>query len=103
MKKLSIILLTIGIILLAGCTEHKVRPENKTKTDIECTLDSDCERGGCSSQLCLPKDKQTSVLTTCEFRPEYSCISLTNCSCAENKCKWEDNKEYVDCLEEKKE
>ena len=86
-------------ILLAGCNEHKLGP---TPPKSECILDSDCTPAGCSGQLCLPKDKASELLTTCEFRAEYECLRLTSCSCIEGSCTWAKNEEYNSCIEEKR-
>ncbi|MBI5036902.1 eight-cysteine-cluster domain-containing protein [Candidatus Micrarchaeota archaeon] len=64
----------------------------------ECEADSDCVRGGCSGQACHAKT-EGSQITTCEFRPEYSCYSEGGCGCIEGKCAW--SGETLKCVEEK--
>ncbi|XOU93964.1 MAG: eight-cysteine-cluster domain-containing protein [Candidatus Kerfeldbacteria bacterium] len=67
---------------------------------IECVSDVDCKIGGCSGQLCLSKNKASNIYTTCEWRDEYACNQEDNCLCINNECKWERNKEYVECIQD---
>ena len=100
-KVIHIIL--IGIFLI-GCTnkEYSNGEVNNTMSDItleksECSLDSDCIRGGCSGTSCHPKGEQ--IFTTCEYLPEYECYKLINCGCVNNKCQWEKTGEFEGCFE----
>ncbi|RLI91476.1 MAG: hypothetical protein DRO90_02335 [Candidatus Altiarchaeales archaeon] len=68
----------------------------------ECNVDDDCGTGGCSNQICGPKEKVKGIITTCEYRPEYECLKLTSCKCIKGKCKWEETEEYEECLEKLK-
>lgn len=65
----------------------------------ECTYDSDCAPAGSSSHLCLPASL-SDVATTSEYLPEYGCLNLTSCICSEGACSWEQNQDYLNCLEE---
>ena len=94
-----IFFMIILAILTFGCAENKVIVKEGNQ---ECKIDADCIAAGCSGQLCLPKDKAKDIMTTCEFRPEYDCLKLTSCSCAQGKCNWENTTEYNTCLKEKK-
>ena len=49
------------------CLNHY--PEEK-----ECSSDSECSTGGCSSQLCGKKGSIEKAITTCDFKEEYSCL-----------------------------
>jgi len=75
-------------------------PEQPASTS-ECTTDSDCVVAGCSSHLCLPEEL-SDVVTTCEYLSEYDCLPLSTCGCYEGECGWEENQEYLNCLDEKK-
>ncbi|HIH42853.1 TPA: eight-cysteine-cluster domain-containing protein [Candidatus Woesearchaeota archaeon] len=88
------------------CVENKckqmVKKENgkNDQTDAnECAKDSDCEVGGCSGQVCAKGGSR--VITTCEYRAEYSCYKLTECVCVESRCAWIEKQEFVRCLNEK--
>jgi len=53
-----------------------------------CTLDSDCTRGGCSSQVCQSKNEE-SIATTCEYRDCYNPdIYNIYCKCVNQECMW---------------
>jgi hypothetical protein len=58
---------------------------------------SDCQRGGCSSQLCLePGDD---LASTCEFRPEYACYRSARCERQPGgACGWTPTPELSSCL-----
>lgn len=43
-------------------------------------LGGGCLVGGCSGQLC----RQTSVISTCEWVPEYACYRFANCERQKN-------------------
>lgn len=90
--KLGVILLPF-LIIISGCSRIV---DNK---DFECSADSECVPSGCSSQLCISADKASDIITTCEYREEYSCLKLTSCGCIDNKCQWAENAEYNKCLE----
>ena len=102
MKKEGVLPLFL-LILISGCS-HLV--DNKDPADdtadnknVECSIDSDCVPTGCSSQLCVSADKASEIITTCEYREEYSCLKLTSCGCVNNKCGWWENDNYKECLE----
>ena len=48
--------------------------------------------------MCAVKDPERELVTTCEMRPEYECLSLTECGCVDGKCVWKSNDEYDSCL-----
>ena len=89
----AILIFIVSLFLISSCTQ-------KTPKNIECNTDNDCAIAGCSSQLCLEKDKADGAITTCEYRAEYECLKETSCSCINYKCEWEENQEYLACLEE---
>lgn len=55
-----------------------------------------CQVTGCSGQICASEP----VFTTCEWRPEYECLALTQCGPYGEgwSCAWEQTPEYLDCL-----
>jgi eight-cysteine-cluster-containing protein len=65
----------------------------------ECTTDSECAKGGCSGELCMPKSQIADIMTACVIKPEYECLKLTTCVCNEGKCSWQENKNYSQCLQ----
>lgn len=62
--------------------------------------DSPCHTTGCSGQFCQPtNDLQIEVVTTCEYKPEYSCLVYTTCELqADGQCGFTENDAYLDCL-----
>lgn len=94
MKK---IILLILILFLVSC-EKQITEKPIEKPLIECIVRSDCAAGGCSNQVCGAKEKVKGIITTCEWKEEYGCLKLTSCSCINNKCQWEENKEYRNCM-----
>ncbi|MFH0834884.1 MAG: eight-cysteine-cluster domain-containing protein [Candidatus Micrarchaeota archaeon] len=52
-----------------------------------CETDSDCVKGGCSSQLCVLRG--TEAVTTCEWADYYSCYQNATCGCVSGKCSWD--------------
>ncbi len=93
MKNLFIVLITL-LFVSAGCLQQS--------NDIICESDSDCVRAGCSGEICAQKEKAENIVTPCVFKEEYECLELTECSCNDNGCEWEENPEYLSCLEEKR-
>src|SRR3989344_8663249 len=94
--KIGVMLLPL-MIFLSGCT-HNVSNGNNNAA-VECNSDSDCVAAGCSSQLCVSKEKASDIITTCEYREEYTCLKLASCDCVNNKCSWNENPAYTECLE----
>ena len=74
------------------CLNHYIR-------DAECASDSDCTSGGCSNQVCGKKESIKGLITTCEFKEEYSCLESTSCGCVESKCRWEETPSYTSCMD----
>ncbi|MBD3398140.1 eight-cysteine-cluster domain-containing protein [Candidatus Micrarchaeota archaeon] len=81
--------------------EEEPGEESEQEDTTECQADSDCVVAGCSSQLCVPKEL-SDVVTTCEYLEEYECLPLTTCGCYNGTCGWEQNQEYLNCLDEKR-
>jgi len=122
--KLMVILLA-GILFFGGCVQQSGPPETETSiqttiektieetttlaeetttlaeettTLAECSRDSDCATGGCSSQVCGVRDKVKGIVTTCEWREEYSCLKKTVCGCVDGSCRWKETEEYRECM-----
>lgn len=86
----------------AECSGGKcVNNRCSTSTPSECSSDSDCSKQGCSGQLCRPKSAG-SIVTTCEFRPEYECLRNIDCGCVSGKCRWKTDSSYDDCVSKAK-
>ncbi len=60
-----------------------------TSTNGTCSSDSDCMRGGCSSQVCQSKFEEP-IITTCEWKDcyEYEDVGVS-CGCWAGKCRWQ--------------
>ena len=91
------ILIPFFLIIVTACTQVGEIP-----VDAECSSDSDCVLAGCSSQLCAPKEEAQGIMTTCEYKEEYGCLKLTSCGCINNKCRWAEIPDYLECLKEVK-
>ncbi|MFH0805019.1 MAG: eight-cysteine-cluster domain-containing protein [Patescibacteria group bacterium] len=65
----------------------------------ECDRDVDCVVGGCSQQLCVPRDQPPSTVTTCEWRDEYACYEQAACGCQNHRCQWSGGKDFTDCVQ----
>ncbi len=64
----------------------KVRVEG-SDTPGECTADADCQRAGCSQELCISSTEAAlGVMSTCEVRPCFAV--LTTCGCHDGICAW---------------
>lgn len=60
-----------------------------------------CKRAGCSGQLCLDITAED-VLTTCEFRAEYTCYQSAPCEVQPSgECGFTDSPALQTCLQEK--
>lgn len=58
-----------------------------------------CAVAGCSGQLCVSADEASTIVTTCEYRSEYSCYKEASCEPqADGKCGWTQTAELKQCL-----
>ncbi len=58
---------------------------------------ADCQRAGCSSQVCA---NTANVITTCEFRPEYQCYADQYCQAQRNgHCGWSQDPALLMCID----
>jgi len=100
-NKIFLCILLGTMILVSSCaveTQKQVPEEQESLNMVECKTDDDCATGGCSGQVCRPKEKVKDLFTTCEWRPEYGCLKMTSCSCIDGKCIWGENQAYLDCI-----
>lgn len=73
-------------------------PKEKTPVTLqECEADSDCQIGGCNSEICA-KEKMNSI---CIYKPEFECYKLIKCRCIDGRCSWGKTQEFLECFEEK--
>ena len=63
---------------------------------------ADCQIGGCSSSLCIPKGEE--LITTCEWTEYYGCFADADAVCTKTtKCEWQLNGTKLQkCLIDKK-
>ncbi len=67
---------------------------------VECYTDADCMVAGCSGTLCVPRDEQRGIVTTCEYKEEYACFANDNCLCVHNKCNWQGSELFRRCVDQ---
>jgi len=68
--------------LYESCEARVEQPE----ADGECESDSDCVKGGCSSEICTTAAAAADLMTTCEVLPCFSVLDA--CGCVEGRCRW---------------
>ncbi|OGG87026.1 hypothetical protein A3H15_01455 [Candidatus Kaiserbacteria bacterium RIFCSPLOWO2_12_FULL_50_28] len=66
--------------------------------------DNSCAPAGCSGQLCVDEGEVPDIITTCEFRPEYTCYQqYGRCERqVSGQCGWTETPEIEQCLTEVK-
>lgn len=58
-----------------------------------------CAVAGCSGQLCVSADEAGDIMTTCEYRAEYSCYREASCEPqADGACGWTQTPQLLQCL-----
>jgi len=83
MKKIFILFVIFLLFPLAFALE----PFCGTSTLASCSSDSDCQKGGCSGQVCGRKGEE--IVTSCEWRECYAAENYNlSCLCINNKCQW---------------
>ena len=69
--------------LYEGC---RARVEG-ADTEGECQTDADCQRAGCSRELCISaSDAAAGPMSTCEVRPCFAVLDA--CGCRDGVCAW---------------
>ena len=104
MYKFEIFIVLLFILSSCSVKDYDIRATTTSLADyegLECYNDSDCDIGGCSSQICGNKNEVKDIITTCEYRQEYECLKSTSCGCINNRCVWEENTKYLSCLKER--
>ena len=102
--RVFLVLLIIGRILVGGLALFIGQlPNYKVPDEIECTIDEDCEVGGCNGEVCTIKEKIGKFVTTCVWLPGYECLKETSCRCINGKCQWEQTLSYRFCMRRVKE
>ncbi|MAG15558.1 hypothetical protein CMO88_00700 [Candidatus Woesearchaeota archaeon] len=94
MKAFFLLVVLSLALVFAGC-----QTEDKVNLEAECSTDADCAAAGCSGQVCTTAEEAPMIITTCEYREEYSCLEQTNCGCVEGQCSWAQTEDYLSCLE----
>jgi len=54
-------------------------------TYAKCRVDSDCQKGGCSGEVCGGKKER--IVTPCLYKECYDNFGYS-CKCVDNKCQW---------------
>lgn len=106
MKAFFLLLLLVALaVIAAACQSEDANNTTNTtsppdyKLETECAGDDDCAVAGCSGQICANAEEASGIITTCEYRDEYSCLKYTTCGCIGGSCAWVDTEEYASCLE----
>jgi len=59
-----------------------------------------CAVAGCSMQLCVSAEEAANVVSTCEYKAEYTCYKEASCEPQQNgKCGWTQTVELKACLQ----
>jgi hypothetical protein len=73
---------------------------NTTPSPMPPVAIGECVVGGCSNQLCLDAALADGMMSTCEWREEYSCYRSATCERqADGACGWTATSELSACLE----
>lgn len=51
----------------------------------ECETEADCAPAGCSGEVC---SSDSTLITTCELRPDAPDTGVFTCGCVDQKCVW---------------
>lgn len=82
---------------------YRLRTENVSKQShtyesLEASV-SVCVPAGCSGQLCVDANEADDIVTTCEWKEEYSCYNTAICEPQTNgECGWTQTPELTSCL-----
>jgi eight-cysteine-cluster-containing protein len=60
-----------------------------------CSNDADCMVGGCSNELCGLRGEE--LVSTCVWKPEFTCFEKTKCGCVDGQCAWKHNEVFDAC------
>ncbi|VVB73317.1 Uncharacterised protein [uncultured archaeon] len=95
MRRLALIaVLAMFGALFSGCVSMNPGTSQPSagfcgrSTNGACSADSDCVRGGCSSQVCQSRS-ESSAITTCEYADCYDPQPYgMGCGCLSGGCQW---------------
>ena len=95
MKKIILIILILGIILISGCKTNLPKDYNLNVAEGICSKASDCVYAGDSCGgghgICTNQpEKYENLITTCEIIPSHPINNGYSCTCIEalGKCGW---------------
>lgn len=86
-----VLILIISIVCLLAFLNKNKGLENKQNM---------CKISGCSGQICTESDSND-IITTCEWKKEYSCYKKAKCEKQENgKCGFTKDVEFKKCIDD---
>lgn len=100
-KKIIIVFLFVSLpiiifIYLFTQTDQKTIPSQPIVTT------NPCIKSGCSGQLCLSKEDNSNIASTCEWQDSYACYKNAECKLqSNNKCGFTQTSELNNCLHQK--
>lgn len=100
----AILIIVLAIVLVVLYRQSRepaatsVVPLTNTGEVVECYTDADCIVGGCSGTVCAARSTAGDTVTTCEYRSEYACFAKDNCLCIQNRCNWQGNQQFRNCI-----
>jgi len=99
---MRVLLILIAMtLILSGCAQQAQDiPEEIEPQGEECVTDANCVRSGCSGTVCQSEDREP-IMTTCEWREEYSCFQEIRCGCTNGFCGWPDDGTLDACIASK--
>ncbi|HHO52113.1 MAG TPA: hypothetical protein ENK18_14870, partial [Deltaproteobacteria bacterium] len=68
--------------LYQACMDRVEQPE----AAAECTTDEDCQKAGCSQEVCTTAVAAAEINTACDIQPCFSILDA--CGCTEGTCSW---------------
>lgn len=88
---------------IGKCWNGKTCLTDEKEEEIKAKIN--CKIGGCSGELCGEASFVENVATICLYKPEYECYKkYGRCEVQSNgKCGWAETKDFLACIEEKKE
>ncbi|MBI4080042.1 hypothetical protein HY414_02355 [Candidatus Kaiserbacteria bacterium] len=95
-----------GFPIMESYPERCATPDGRTFVNERQTAPSPdgmtfngCAVAGCSGELCVSAEEAGEVVTTCEYRAEYTCYKEASCEPqADGKCGWTQTSELQACL-----
>ncbi len=87
---------------VAGNTNSVINGNTNTFPVDYCESDDDCFTDGCNGEICHSQINSSGGVSICVYHERFSCLTLSSCGCVNNKCQWDQNDEYLSCLEQYK-